>query len=117
MAKLTGQGVTHGLGLGPVRKLLAAQATTPAHDCRNAPPTTTASVVQSALDALAETADDLERRGGEAGGPAQQILKAQALMARDPALAEEVRTRVMAGSPAASAVYDAFQGFRQALAS
>ena len=46
-------------------------------------------------------------RGKLAGGDAQAVLEAQALMARDPELIADVERRIAVGSTAERAVYDA----------
>ncbi len=61
-----------------------------------------------AREALEDTAADLEKRGRRAGGDAQAMLEAQAMMARDPGIAEEVERRIAGGRTCARAVYDAF---------
>ncbi|MFD0777133.1 PEP-utilizing enzyme, partial [Streptomonospora algeriensis] len=63
-----------------------------------------------------ETARDLSERGEAAGGEAAEVLNAQALMARDPALAGDVRKRVDEGASAARAVSEAMAVYREMLA-
>ncbi|MCU1476080.1 MAG: ptsP [Subtercola sp.] len=65
--------------------------------------------------ALAHVAADLEERGIQAGGEAQDVLNAQALMAQDPTIAEDVQTRLANGKSADRAVFEAFAGFRDLL--
>lgn len=72
--------------------------------------------IAAATAALEETAADLEARAA-GGTEAAEILGAQALMARDPAVADEVARRVRDGTSAARAVYEAFGIFREMLAS
>jgi phosphotransferase system enzyme I (PtsI) len=72
--------------------------------------------IAAASAALEETAADLESRGG-GSGEAAEILGAQALMARDPAVADDVARRIRGGTSAARAVYEAFGTFREMLAS
>lgn len=69
-----------------------------------------------ATRAFEAVADDLASRGDRAGGAARDVLRAQALMARDPELAGDVRRRIAAGQSAARAVYDAFVRYRDLLA-
>ncbi len=71
--------------------------------------------IAAATAALEETAADLERRG--AATEAADILGAQALMARDPAVADDIAQRIRGGTSAARAVYEAFGTFREMLAS
>ena len=44
--------------------------------------------------ALRTVADDLTARGARAGGEAKDVLDAQALMAQDPSLVEDVEQRI-----------------------
>ncbi|WP_277423207.1 phosphoenolpyruvate-utilizing N-terminal domain-containing protein, partial [Pseudomonas viridiflava] len=70
---------------------------------------------QAVHDALAAVADDLNKRGQLAGGDAQAVLEAQALMSQDPTLLDDVRTRIDGGTNAERAVYEAFAQFRELL--
>ena len=69
-----------------------------------------------ALGALEAVAADLEERGAKVGGEAQDVLTAQAMMARDPGLAELAGQKIVGGSSAPRAVYEAFGVFREMLA-
>jgi phosphotransferase system enzyme I (PtsI) len=69
----------------------------------------------AARAAMASVADDLRHRARAVTEPARGVLQAQALMAVDPALFEEVARNVSAGSTAARAVWDAFGTFRESL--
>jgi phosphotransferase system enzyme I (PtsI) len=72
-----------------------------------------------ALGALEAVARELETRGARmaAGhGQAMDVLAAQALMARDPGLADSVGTKIDTGLGAAPAVFEAFAGYRELLA-
>ncbi|WP_374209508.1 phosphoenolpyruvate--protein phosphotransferase [Microbacterium sp. HD4P20] len=66
-------------------------------------------------DAVAAVARELEQRGAQAGGAAQDVLEAQAMMAEDPSLADEVDTRLAQGKTGEFAVFDAFASFRDQL--
>jgi phosphotransferase system enzyme I (PtsI) len=70
----------------------------------------------AAARALEEVAAFLERKGELVGGQAAEVLVAQALMARDPALLELVGSACRDGKPAAHALGTAFGVFRAALA-
>ncbi|CAM5509624.1 Phosphoenolpyruvate-protein phosphotransferase OS=Streptomyces glaucescens OX=1907 GN=ptsI PE=3 SV=1 [Streptomyces glaucescens] len=61
-------------------------------------------------------AADLMARGNLAGGEAQAVLEAQAMMAQDPELIADVDRRIAVGSTAERAVYDAFAAYRDLLA-
>jgi phosphotransferase system enzyme I (PtsI) len=66
-------------------------------------------------DAVSAVARELEERGTQAGGKAQEVLEAQAMMAEDPSLADEVAARLAKGRTAEFAVFDAFASFRDQL--
>jgi phosphotransferase system enzyme I (PtsI) len=80
------------------------------------PPSDVEAESRRALAALEAVAADLEARGGRAGGEAEAVLVAQAMMARDPGLAEAVTQRVAEGRAAPRAVFEAFGGYREKLA-
>lgn len=61
-------------------------------------------------------AADLIARGNLAGGEAQAVLEAQAMMAQDPELTADVNRRIAVGSTAERAVYDALAAYRALLA-
>lgn len=110
-AKLQGTGVGRGLALGPVIRMpdpLPAPAETPS----------TRSVAleeERAVASLSATAATIRHRGERAGGSAKDVLDAQALMAEDPSLADDVNARIADGKTAERAVYEAFAGFRDLL--
>ncbi len=64
---------------------------------------------------MAKVADDLVFRGSVAGGDARDVLEAQALMAKDPALRDLVVARIESGTNAERAVHEAFDEFKQML--
>ncbi|GAA4206059.1 phosphoenolpyruvate--protein phosphotransferase [Streptosporangium oxazolinicum] len=113
MSTLTGVGVSPGVGVGPAY-VLAYEATVPAPDSRHGGDA--AAELAGAGRALERVAADLEERGARAGGEAGEILGAQAMMARDPGLADGVARLVEAGTAAARAVYEAFGHYRDLLA-
>lgn len=57
----------------------------------------------------------LKARGARAGGAAQEVLDAQAMMAKDPALAKDVAKRIDTGKTAERAVFEAFAAFQTML--
>jgi phosphotransferase system enzyme I (PtsI) len=69
-----------------------------------------------ALEALRAVAEELTRRAELAGGEAAAVLEAQAMIAQDPSLADEVLARTNGGAAATGALYGAFGVFREALA-
>jgi phosphotransferase system enzyme I (PtsI) len=113
MRVLSGIGVSAGAAVGPVARFVRELVEPPAGP---APEDPAAELVRLAA-ALADTAADLERRAAAVSGPAAEVLEATALMAADPGLADgaarEVRER---GLPAARAIWEAFSGYREALA-
>nr|WP_082488394.1 phosphoenolpyruvate--protein phosphotransferase [Microbacterium sp. Leaf159] len=66
-------------------------------------------------EAVAAVAQELTARGETAGGSAQEVLEAQAMIAEDPTLQDEVDARIDGGATAEWAVHDAFAGFRATL--
>jgi phosphotransferase system enzyme I (PtsI) len=69
----------------------------------------------SVATALAAVASDLTARGEKAGGEAKDVLDAQALMAQDPTLVEDVDQRIADGSTGERAVFEAFAAFQEML--
>nr|WP_274638536.1 phosphoenolpyruvate--protein phosphotransferase [Microbacterium bovistercoris] len=111
MATMTGVGIGLGVAQGPVARMAdPLPAPTDAASTRT-PDEETARV----HDALPAVARELEDRGAKAGGLAQEVLEAQAMMAEDPSLAEEIDARITAGKTAEWAVFDAFAAFRDTL--
>ncbi|MEU8797856.1 phosphoenolpyruvate--protein phosphotransferase [Spirillospora sp. NPDC048819] len=114
---LQGAGVSPGVGAGPVRSIAGAVPEPPAGSRHGGD---AAAERDTALAALEAVAADLEERGGraaEAGNTAgRDVLNAQALMARDPGLADGVRTKIDEGAAAARAVFEAFGFYREMLA-
>ena len=111
MEVLRGSGVGSGVRTGQLRWMpdaLAAPSSAP----RVAPVEVELAAVQAAMTAVAE---DLRRVGLAAGGEARAIVDAQAMMAADPALLEEVTRRLEDGCSGERAVCDALDEFRAAL--
>jgi phosphotransferase system enzyme I (PtsI) len=112
MSELPGIGVGRGIAYGPVLRMadpLGEPATTPLEGTADA-------AKADVHDALAAVADDLTKRGALAGGDAQAVLEAQALMAQDPTLLDDVHARIDAGTNPERAVYEAFAAFQEILA-
>ncbi len=113
MPTLTGVGIGRGLAIGEVLRMpdplpepsdAASQTTPDAEKVR-------------AAGSLAATAADIRLRGGRAGGAAKDVLEAQAFMAEDPTLKDDVDKRIDAGKTAERAVFEAFAAFRDLLVS
>lgn len=111
MSELRGVGIGLGVAQGPVVRMaeaLPAPAKTPS--ALGADPERA-----RARAAVAAVAHELTRRGEAAGGAAQEVLEAQAMIAEDPTLQDEVDERIDGGATAEWAVHDAFAGFRATL--
>ncbi|MGH3311677.1 MAG: phosphoenolpyruvate--protein phosphotransferase [Streptomyces sp.] len=110
---LQGVGVSHGVAVGEVRHMGTAVLEPPAKQIteEDAP-----REQQRSRQAVEAVANDLMARGNLAGGEAQAVLEAQAMMAQDPELVADVERRIAVGSSAERAVYDAFAAYRALLA-
>jgi phosphotransferase system enzyme I (PtsI) len=111
--RLSGLGVSPGIGVGPVRTIVGAVPEPPAGERHQGD---VAAETGRALDALESVAADLEGRGENAGAEARDVLTAQAMMARDPGLAELAGQKIADGFSAPRAVHEAFGVFRGMLA-
>lgn len=111
MSTIPGVGIGLGVAQGPVARM-AAPLPAPAND-----PSTLSVEDETARvrDAVHAVARELEDRGAQAGGAAQDVLEAQAMMAEDPSLESEVDSRLAQGATAEWAVHDAFASFRDTL--
>ncbi|MEV4468966.1 phosphoenolpyruvate--protein phosphotransferase [Nonomuraea salmonea] len=110
---LRGVGVSPGIGHGPSFVLTVSVPEPPEGA------TYTGEAEQEkerAMVALQQVAGELEARGNQAGGEAEEILKAQALMAEDPGLVVKVRSLIDRGLAAPRAVFEAFSKYRDVLA-
>lgn len=109
--ELRGSGIGSGIAAGVVLRMPEPLA--PASD---APRTAEAAVeMNRTQEALENVSTWLSQRGIAVGGVAQAVLEAQALMARDPAVATDIRTRIEAGTNAERAAFEAFASFAQIL--
>ncbi|NGO72648.1 phosphoenolpyruvate--protein phosphotransferase [Streptomyces boncukensis] len=110
---LRGVGVSHGVAIGEARHMGTAVLEPPARqiDTDEAP-----REQQRARQAVEAVAADLQARGTLAGGEAQAVLEAQAMMAQDPELLADVDRRIAVGSTAERGVYDASAAYRALLA-
>jgi phosphotransferase system enzyme I (PtsI) len=64
---------------------------------------------------LSKVAADLNERGAKAGGEARDVLEAAALMAQDPSLIDDVKSRIESGTTGERAVFEAFTAFQDML--
>lgn len=111
MVELRGVGIGLGVAQGPVARMAE-----PLPAPSDAPSALSAEEETARVsEAVAAVARELEQRGAVAGGAAQDVLEAQAMMAEDPSLADEVGTRIAEGKTGEWAVYDAFASFRDQL--
>ncbi len=111
MTELRGVGIGLGVAQGPVARMAE-----PAPPPSDAPSTLGVDEEKSRVaDAVATVARELEARGAQAGGAAQEVLEAQAMMAEDPTLADEIGARLAQGKTGEFAVFDAFASFRDRL--
>ncbi|WP_433437946.1 phosphoenolpyruvate--protein phosphotransferase [Nonomuraea sp. CA-141351] len=110
---LRGVGVSPGIGHGPAYVLTVSVPEPP----EGATYTGEADQEKErAMVALTQVAGELEARGNRAGGEAEEILKAQALMVEDPGLVVKVRTLIDRGLAAPRAIFEAFTKYRNVLA-
>jgi phosphotransferase system enzyme I (PtsI) len=110
---LGGVGIGRGIAIGPVVRMpdpLPEPNDTPSALDPDAEKARTAG-------ALAAAAADIRQRGANAGGSAKAVLEAQALMAEDPTLTDDVNARIDGGKTAERAVFEAFASFRDLFAS
>ena len=110
---LTGVGIGCGLAVGPILRMPE-----PLPEPTDATSTIGADAEKVRVaGALAATAADIRLRGQRAGGAAKDVLDAQAFMAEDPTLKDDVDARLATGKTAERAVYEAFAAFRDLLTS
>ncbi|MCP9946553.1 phosphoenolpyruvate--protein phosphotransferase [Streptomyces somaliensis] len=110
---LRGVGVSRGVAIGEVRHMGTAVLEPPAE---RIPAEAVEREQGRARRAAEAVAADLTARGLLAGGEAQHVLEAQAMMAQDPELMADVERRIAVGSTAERAAYDAFAAYRALLA-
>ncbi|MEJ3404422.1 phosphoenolpyruvate--protein phosphotransferase [Rathayibacter sp. YIM 133350] len=110
--RVQGIGIGQGVATGPVVRMADRLPDPPAVPSRLSAQEESARAEQ----ALADVADALERHAAATDGTAKDVLDAQALMARDPALAAEIANRLARGRTAERAVFEGFETFRSALA-
>lgn len=110
-SRLTGIGVSAGVAAGPVARLASPPELPPDTGAEPDPDAATARA-REALDAVAA---DLDARASKASGPAADVLLAQSMMPRDPALAGQIGKALAGGRSLPHAVHEAFGVFRAAL--
>ncbi len=109
---LQGIGVCPGRAAGPVARMGPRPTLPPDHDVV----IDEKAEAERALAALERTARNLEQRAEASGvSGAAEVLEATAMIARDPALEEAIRSAVAKGEPAPWAVDRAIDAFRSLL--
>ena len=111
MRELHGIGVGRGIAVGPVLRM-PDRLPEPAKTPRTADAAAERSAVTAALAVVAATLTD---RGEKAGGDAKAVLDAQAMMAQDPGITDDVDARIEGGSTGERAVFEAFAAFQELL--
>ncbi|MGV1003926.1 MAG: phosphoenolpyruvate--protein phosphotransferase [Candidatus Nanopelagicales bacterium] len=109
LTELKGVGVSPGVGAGPVVRVVDSVPEPHSGPGKGSPE----EEYSQAVAALEAVALDLTDRGERAGGEAQHVLDAQAMMARDPDLAGQIKRLTGMGSNAARAAYEAFVAQRE----
>ncbi|NEM90577.1 phosphoenolpyruvate--protein phosphotransferase [Galbitalea soli] len=110
---LQGVGIGRGLAVGPILRMPEPLAEPGDEPSALAPDAEKVRVA----GALAATAADIRLRGERAGGSAKDVLDAQAFMAEDPTLRDDVNARIDSGKTGERAVFEAFAAFRDLLVS
>jgi phosphoenolpyruvate-protein phosphotransferase (PTS system enzyme I) len=108
---LRGIGVSPGAVAGPVVRLAPPPPDPPV----NAAVEDATAEAARALAALADVAEFLRARGAVAGGTAEDVLDAQAMMAEDPELHDQVTGLVVEGRSAARAVHEGLIAYAETL--
>lgn len=112
MMEITGTGIGGGTAVGPVVRM-AERLPEPVDRPSHLDPEREGERARASLSVVAA---ELTARGAKAGGAAQDVLDAQAMMAEDPSLIEAVTTRLATGATAERAVFEAFASYRELLA-
>jgi phosphotransferase system enzyme I (PtsI) len=108
---LQGVGVGRGIAVGSILRM-PDPLPEPAETAREADAATEFAGVEAALAAVAT---ELQARGEKAGGAARDVLEAASLMAQDPTLVDDIRSRIDAGRRGERAVFEAFGAFQDIL--
>ncbi|MFT4147804.1 MAG: phosphoenolpyruvate--protein phosphotransferase [Micrococcaceae bacterium] len=108
---LKGTGVGSGLAVAPLIKM-GDKLPEPEDKPSELSPEEENTKAEAALDSVAT---ELRERGEKAGGDAQQVLEAQALMAEDPGLLPLIKQNIDDGKTAERGIYEAFVNYRAML--
>ncbi|MCU1441389.1 MAG: ptsP [Rhodoglobus sp.] len=109
--ELHGVGVGRGIAIGPILRM-PDPLPAPTEAKHGGDSTAEFAATESAL---AVVAGELMARGEKAGGKAQGVLEAAAMMAQDPELVDDVKARIGAGTSGERAVFEAFNAYRDIL--
>ena len=110
--EIRGTGIGQGVAVGPVVRMAEALPE-PVDRPSHLDPEREAERAKASLSVVAA---ELSNRGAKAGGAAKDVLEAQAMMAEDPSLIEEITKLLASGKTAERAVYEAFAAYRDLLA-
>ncbi len=110
--RLSGTGVGRALATGPIRRMPDPLPEPPERETAG----DADAEIARTRGALRQVASELAASGARAGGDAKDVLDAQALMAEDPTLVDDVIARIRAGRTGQRAVHEAFLEFQAVLA-
>lgn len=110
--QITGTGIGQGVAVGTVVRM-AEPLPEPVDRPSHLDPKLEGERARASMSVVAA---ELMSRGAKAGGAAQDVLEAQAMIAEDPSLVDEVTTRLDQGKTAERAVFEAFASYRDLLA-
>ncbi|GAA1766420.1 phosphoenolpyruvate--protein phosphotransferase [Agromyces humatus] len=110
--KITGTGIGQGVAVGSVVRM-AERLPEPVDRPSHLDPKLEGERAKASMSVVAA---ELMSRGAKAGGAAQDVLEAQAMIAEDPSLVDEVANRLENGKTAERAVFEAFASYRDLLA-
>ena len=110
--QITGTGIGQGVAVGTVVRM-AEPLPEPVDRPSHLDPKLEGERARASMSVVAA---ELMSRGAKAGGAAQDVLEAQAMIAEDPSLVDEVTTRLGQGKTAERAVFEAFASYRDLLA-
>ena len=110
--RLSGTGVGRALATGPIRRMPDPLPEPPERETAG----DADAEIARTRSALRQVASELAASGARAGGDAKDVLDAQALMAEDPTLVDDVIARIRAGRTGQRAVHEAFLEFQAVLA-
>lgn len=110
--RLSGTGVGRALATGPIRRMPDPLPEPPERETAG----DADAEIARTRSALRQVASELTASGARAGGDAKDVLDAQALMAEDPTLVDDVIARIRAGRTGQRAVHEAFLEFQAVLA-